>query len=39
MTLKNKVIISLLLAASGLFLYQGFTLLFHPQELTIQESK
>ncbi len=39
MTLKNKVIISLLLVASGFFLYQGFSLLFHPQEVITQESK
>jgi hypothetical protein len=29
MALKNKIIILLMLAASGFFLYQGFSLLFY----------
>lgn len=30
MALKNKIMIVLMLAASGYFLYQGFSILFHP---------
>ncbi len=36
MTLKNKIIITLMLIGSGLFLYQGFSLLFHPEEETVK---
>jgi len=32
MKLKNKVLIAVMLLGSGFFLYQGFSLLFHPQQ-------
>ena len=32
MRLKNKIVISLMLLGSGFFLYQGFSLLFYPEE-------
>lgn len=40
MPLKRKVLITLMLLGSGFFLYQGFSLLFHPPKTvnTAQES-
>ena len=32
MPLKNKILVILMLVGSGFFLYQGFSLLFHPDE-------
>jgi len=32
MPLKKKIFTALMLLGSGLFLYQGFTMLFHPAE-------
>jgi len=32
MPLKKKILIAVMLLASALFLYQGFSLLFHPDE-------
>jgi len=32
MPLKNKILTLVMLIASGFFLYQGFSMLFHPQE-------
>jgi len=32
MPLKNKILVALMLLGSGFFLYQGFSILFHPQE-------
>jgi len=37
MPLKKKFLISLLFIASCLFLYQGFSLLFHEKESLSQE--
>jgi len=32
MDLKKKVLTALMILASGFFLYQGFSMLFHPAE-------
>jgi len=37
MPLKKKIFTALMLLGSGLFLYQGFTMLFHPAEETSVE--
>jgi len=39
MPLKNKIIIIIMLLGSSLFLYQGFSLLFHPDSKQIETSK
>ena len=39
MKLKNKILIALMLLGSGIFLYQGFSLLFHPEEVKTLEAK
>ena len=37
--MKNKILIALMLAGSGFFLYQGFSLLFHPEEVKVTQEK
>jgi len=37
MPVKNKILFVLMLLGSGFFLYQGFSLLFHPEEQNIQK--
>ena len=37
MPLKKKILTVFMLLFSGLFLYQGFAMLFHPQEKPPQE--
>ncbi len=39
MALKNKIIIVLMLAASGFFLYQGFSLLFEAEQRPKSETE
>ncbi len=39
MPLRKKIILALMLIASALFLYQGFSLLFHPNGTEMQEGK
>ncbi len=39
MPLKNKIIIIIMLLGSSLFLYQGFSLLFHPESNAMEKTK
>jgi hypothetical protein len=37
MPLKKKIFTVVMLLGSGLFLYQGFTMLFHPVETPVEK--
>lgn len=39
MPLRKKVWIVLMLMGSGFFLYQGFSLLFHPETKEVQKAE
>lgn len=39
MSIKNKIIIIVMLLGSALFLYQGFSLLFHPEDNQVDKYK
>jgi len=37
MPIKNKILFVLMLLGSGFFLYQGFSILFHPENKETQD--